>query len=147
MIVSVGGYQIFPLGDSVDTTRTGKVYYRKLNTRDRTRTKNLQGIMSRNFYGPNYEYRLQLVVTLYEVPQIGSPNPSIVSHRIYLKFVHSSLFQKSFALVNHMYPTFYDFCVFLFFLVKKYGKDMDIKLLWMFPTIFTPYIYIYIYIY
>ena len=78
MNVSVG-YQIFPLGDSVDTTRTGTVYYRRLNARDRT--KNLRGILSRNFDRPNSEFRLLIVITFYKIPQIGSGDPSIVSHQ------------------------------------------------------------------
>ena len=78
-MASVRGYQIFPLGDSVDTSRTGKIYYRQLSSHDRT--KNFQGIMSRIFNGQIFEYRLVLVITFYEVPQIGSTDSSIVSYQ------------------------------------------------------------------
>ena len=75
--------RIFPLGSHVDTTISGKIYYRAVRTGEPTR--NLQCVISKDFALPNFESTQVAVITFDEVPEYGSLNTSIVSYQTYLE--------------------------------------------------------------
>ena len=78
-IVRVGRSSIFPFGSDAELTKSGNVYYRILSRYQPTA--DLQYIISNTFDIPNFKSRQAVLITIDEIPERLSSDPSIVSHQ------------------------------------------------------------------